>query len=316
MKNLHLLRTYKEQHSIVQKNTGLLLIQTPRKEYSGTKLNIYITSDEEIKAEDKWVYNIHWNEPQKIEENWILKILNESSNTFKIILATDQDLIKDGVQAIDDEFLEWLVKNPSCEEVKITTYGDYLSLHHSDSFHGVYKIIIPQEEPKQEYLERKSKFKQDLNNAMYEAHQTSRAIKQECTCGVCDNCEEKETTQILKEAKENALKQETLEEVTKIFINKYYSGEGYERDIEEAIKFGANWQQENMPIHILDVDNTKVSIQEGVVVVEKNDKSVRMYSEEEVKKLLIRCKDRFSGSELHDYTSDETVIEYFFAPKT
>jgi hypothetical protein len=36
----------------------------------------------------------------------------------KIILTTDQDLIKDGVQAIDDEFLEWFVKNPSCEEVE------------------------------------------------------------------------------------------------------------------------------------------------------------------------------------------------------
>mgnify|MGYP000972371452 CR=1 FL=1 len=43
---------------------------------------------------------------------------------------------------------------------------------------------------------------------------------------------------------------------------------------------------------------------------------IEFISEEEVKKLLIRCKDRFSGSELHDYTSDETVIEYFFAPKT
>ncbi len=39
----------------------------------------------------------------------------------KIILTTDQDLIKDGVQAIDDEFLEWFVKNPSCEYVPIIT---------------------------------------------------------------------------------------------------------------------------------------------------------------------------------------------------
>jgi uncharacterized membrane protein YgaE (UPF0421/DUF939 family) len=36
--------------------------------------------------------------------------------------------------------------------------------------------------------------------------------KQDCTCGVCNHCEEQETIQILKEAKENALKQETLEE--------------------------------------------------------------------------------------------------------
>jgi hypothetical protein len=41
-------------------------------------------------------------------------------NRFKkIILTTDQDLIKDGVQAIDDKFLEWFVNNPSCEEVEV-----------------------------------------------------------------------------------------------------------------------------------------------------------------------------------------------------
>jgi hypothetical protein len=118
MKNIHLLPTEKEQHSIVQKNTGLLLVQTTDKVYSGTKLNLYITSDEEIKEGDKWLYNIHWNKPKKIEVDWVLKILNESSNTFKIILTTDQDLIADGVQAIDDEFLEWFVKNPSCEYVE------------------------------------------------------------------------------------------------------------------------------------------------------------------------------------------------------
>lgn len=37
----------------------------------------------------------------------------------KIILTTDQDLIKDGVQAIDDEFLEWFVANPSCKFVEV-----------------------------------------------------------------------------------------------------------------------------------------------------------------------------------------------------
>jgi hypothetical protein len=41
---------------------------------------------------------------------------------FKIILTTDQELIKDGVQVIDDEFLKWFVKNPSCEDIEIS-YG-------------------------------------------------------------------------------------------------------------------------------------------------------------------------------------------------
>jgi hypothetical protein len=73
--------------------------------------NVYITSDEEIK-----------------EDDWGLSKLNEAilfgrsyNEKFykKIILTTDQDLIADGVQPIDDNFLEWFVKNPSCEEVEV-----------------------------------------------------------------------------------------------------------------------------------------------------------------------------------------------------
>ena len=36
-----------------------------------------------------------------------------------------------------------------------------------------------------------------------------------------------------------------------------------------------------------------------------------MYSEEEVTKLLISCKDRFGGSDLYDYTHDNEVKEWF-----
>ena len=74
----------------------------------------------------------------------------------KIILTTDQDLLKDGVQPIDDEFLEWFVKNPNCESVEVG-YG-WIRLTETDN--EGYWISIPdnqfemqQEEPKQE-LER------------------------------------------------------------------------------------------------------------------------------------------------------------------
>ena len=42
------------------------------------------------------------------------------------------------------------------------------------------------------------------------------------------------------------MEKETLEEAAERFISKYYSEEGYERDIEEAVKFGAKWQAERM----------------------------------------------------------------------
>jgi hypothetical protein len=76
----------------------------------------------------------------------------------KIILTTDQDLIKDGIQPINDEFLEWFVKNPSCEEVEIgegTRYEDeWIDNEDGGEIYQhqycCYKIIIPKEEPKQD----------------------------------------------------------------------------------------------------------------------------------------------------------------------
>jgi hypothetical protein len=64
----------------------------------------------------------------------------------KIILTTDDQLIADGIQPIDDEFLEWFVKNPSCEsvEVKKVILG---KVEGTSMVIDKYKIIIPQEEP-------------------------------------------------------------------------------------------------------------------------------------------------------------------------
>lgn len=80
--------------------------------------------------------------------------VNEHKDYYKkIILTTAQDLIKDGVQAIDDDFLDWFVKNPSCEEVEVIKQElntDYRS-NWKQKFY--YKIIIPKEESKQETLE-------------------------------------------------------------------------------------------------------------------------------------------------------------------
>jgi hypothetical protein len=124
--------------------------------------NIYITSDEEIK-EDDVVYSKRGfiGKFGKFENSYI-------DECKKIILTTDQDLIKDGVQAIPDEFLEWFVNNSSCEyvEVEIETTSIQLPQQQlSENSYDlafrwinkkVYKIIIPQEEPKQETLEEAS----------------------------------------------------------------------------------------------------------------------------------------------------------------
>ena len=121
--------------------------------------NIYITSDEKIKNED-WCITAKGNLLQMIEEDTVLGFALLGCE--KIILTTDQDLIKDGVQAIDDEFLEWFVKNPSCEEVEVETYFKKIGVETDANGYRVvdvlgknYKIIIPKEEPKQYFDNRK-----------------------------------------------------------------------------------------------------------------------------------------------------------------
>ncbi len=117
MKNIHLLPT--ENPSRLWYNnlsdTDELLLSIVEVETSNNQ-HIYITSDEEIKDED---YCVHTNQSS------IIKICEGEGKLMKghlylkkIILTTDQDLIADGVQSIDDEFLEWFVKNPSCEYIK------------------------------------------------------------------------------------------------------------------------------------------------------------------------------------------------------
>jgi hypothetical protein len=65
----------------------------------------------------------------------------------KIILTTDQKLFKDGygVQSIENDFLEWLVNNPSCEKVEIEE--EYYSQKCFITLDKInYKIITPSKE--------------------------------------------------------------------------------------------------------------------------------------------------------------------------
>ena len=156
MKNIHVLPTnnYSPLVHSTNKYGGYFKSEhySPMKEMGDSYQNIYITNDEEIKEGDWCIYKtgeiIHY----------LVKL--NTDNLKKIILTTDQDLIKDGVQAIDDEFLEWFVKNPSCENVKVELIEEIPSGFTFGMFGNdepptelVYKIIIPKEEPKQETLE-------------------------------------------------------------------------------------------------------------------------------------------------------------------
>ena len=157
MKNIHILPTDKPSRLFIDENILILDNEyLPNIPSDGQNQHIYITSDEEIKEGD-WM--IRGNEqPIKVTKDFFWDF---GVRYYKIILTTDQDLIKDGVQAIDDEFLEWFVKNPSCEEVEVNLIKD--SEDHPEIEGGYreewqyYEIIIPKEEPKQrleKYSER------------------------------------------------------------------------------------------------------------------------------------------------------------------
>jgi hypothetical protein len=133
-KNIWLLPTNEPSRLYFNNNDKNLQFCKVDKKCTPLKINqnIYITSDEEIKEGDWYIYG---------ERILQAKFTHKPLYKVKIILTTDTKLIADGIQAISDEFLEWFVKNPSCERVEVkkgfadgSAYGyDFLS----------YKIIIP-----------------------------------------------------------------------------------------------------------------------------------------------------------------------------
>jgi hypothetical protein len=136
---------------------NIYILSTDKPTLDGVK--IYITSDKEIKANVYCLINKVLCKTELLDGRIVSRQLVDGgtmdickSEYLEIILTTDQDLIKDGVQAIDDEFLEWFVNNPSCEKVLVTNlYDDFNPIEY------FYESIIPKEEPKQETLEEVAK---------------------------------------------------------------------------------------------------------------------------------------------------------------
>jgi hypothetical protein len=231
-KNLWLLPIDKASRLVIYENNDFILLNRYEPSWIETNFNrtnqhIYITSDEEIKEKD-WVLNI--------SNNKIFKQDNSKYDGYtlsfykKIILTTDQDLIKDGIQAIDDEFLEWFVKNPSCELVDIGT--SLLDGKDGYGYYGKYKIIIPSKEP--------INHPNILSNSL-----TNKVNKQEKS--MKDTAEELAEIAIIL-TNNSANYQETLEEVAEKQCEVegwgLYEGLSEQCAIKNSFKAGAIWQQE------------------------------------------------------------------------
>jgi hypothetical protein len=286
MKNIHIIPTNKPSR-LAKHSSGsfhiVSYIAHKKGLYKMTNQHIYITNDEEIKGGD-WCLD-KFNQRWKLEDKKLIGFDNKGIKRFstdnilgheckKIILTTDPDLIKDGVQAIDDEFLEWFVKNPSCERVEVRKeYNEERIVKGKDIGDYNYKIIIPQEEftiikggndiafPSSTTITFKPlpdvNWESDITNKVWDEDEPKQ-IK--CYCGhtiTCD-CEPlQETTG--KEFYESAdkvitvKKQETLEEAAKQsdkskckhFRREHTKEEVYD-SFEEGFIKGAKWQQERM----------------------------------------------------------------------
>jgi hypothetical protein len=122
MKNIHVLPTDKPSRLYKHDELGVTLLAPIEHEigaYNGSNQHIYITSDEEIKEGD-WCHGMDGIFQYKGKVN-----LPDVELPKKIVLTTDQDLIKNGVQAIDDEFLEWFCsQNGKVDFVEVITIED------------------------------------------------------------------------------------------------------------------------------------------------------------------------------------------------
>ena len=253
MKNIHVIPTDKPSRLLMTIPKGNLLLS--KKNTMGShweNKNIYITSDEEIK--DVRPHKGKWQLEQEQILNKFPTYLTDLSECKLVIMTTDQDLIKDGVQAIDDEFLEWFVKNPSCEEIELkkgfadgTAWGyNFLD----------YKIIIPQEEPKQE-------------NCCTPVGQIKRYVD----CVGCDRKPKQEKLTYTESAKKeerisNCImmkrKQETLEEVAERYASQFIKG----KIVYHGFIEGAEWMQERM---YSEEDMRKAFIAGGNSQIEEDD---------------------------------------------
>lgn len=203
---------------------------------------LFITDNEEIKEGDYVYHTQMFNYigftgiakvgKQRVNQEFEITSLDGQHTYYsckepKVVLTTDQDLINDGVQAIDDDFLEWFVKNPSCEWVEIsleeTQYGSGIYEY------VIYKREIPKEEPKQETLE---KYSERFNNKENE---------------VVDGIFNPENWG------RRVVKQETLEEAAKDFIENTMkfsftscATKTQANRMLKCVEFGAKWQAERM----------------------------------------------------------------------
>jgi len=289
------------------------LVFTPKYEKLNG-VNIYITADEEIKPSDYYL----WKNKEVIKANDIQVSFHPSviNDCKKIILTTDQDLIKDGVQAIDDEFLEWFVKNPSCEEVEAES-GLFF---YRDGEDIRYKIIIPKQEPKKVLTEEDIFNQKDIDavtdyiNKEQQKQHLIDMMESDEELGLYDESREIKLKDVFNDEKRENIKK-FIDEINnpsqpndklKQAFEKYSEYlEDYENKntYEHGFKDGAKWQQEQYTIEEQHVGHTIDELDKEYIKGFNEGSNYyieRMYSEEDMEKAFEAGKVSMNRAILKD----------------
>jgi hypothetical protein len=225
MKNIHILPTDKPSRLSFDFDIQQYYLQKESSFFEHQDMvenrNIYITSDEEIKNGDWCLFDRFPKIVSKVTSN-----MSSSGSAKKITLTTNQDLIDDGVQAINDEFLEWFCKNPSYEEVETEFFAKFSN--------DLYKIIIPKEELKHTIVKETCIQCDGTGETTHPQTYNSQRV-----CNICNGKGDWSKKTLVKEEP----KQETLEEA---MIQNGYHDKPSDELWREGVEFGANWQAERM----------------------------------------------------------------------
>jgi hypothetical protein len=180
----------------------------------------------------------------------------------KIVLTTDPNLIKEGVQSIDDEFLKWFEKNSSCEFVEVNkvcvTGCSNLVLNGTNSLccgDKRYEIVYPEVDfKKQQRTYLKEIMEADEKSGLYELSKQSKkqTIMSTQRNRIIDSWLEEHGDPKICEQVKRKLEDITKEKITKDVAEKYseihqdVSGTLGRYLVSTIFQDGANWQAERM----------------------------------------------------------------------
>ena len=107
-------------------------------------------------------------------------------------------------------------------------------------------------------------------------------------------------------AGEDAVKEERERGITITHVNKQETLQ--QIDQKNPITSGSTAlvykQEQTMPIHILDVENIYVHIDNGIIICEKNDKTIKSYSEDDMREMYNKSCGLIGLGELNDQTEN------------